>query len=184
MKIVELDNMIFDAIKKSNTLRTAILVGKWEEIVGKVHKISEVVGIKERVLYVKVESSTYLHYMNMKKYEYIEKINNYFQGEYIINIVFKTGKINIENKFEIEKLKNEYKEKIKDKRIMPETYEIENMSLEKSIEYLSNLSKKREEYLLKEGYSKCKECGSIFLGKRDLCDRCMGIPIQTVINKN
>ena len=44
----------FDAIKKSNTLRTAILVGKWEEIVGKVHKISEVVGIKERVLYVKV----------------------------------------------------------------------------------------------------------------------------------
>ncbi len=184
MKIIELDNMILDAIKKSNTLRTSILVGKWEEIVGKVHKISEVVGIKDKVLYVKVESSTYLHYMNMKKSEYIDKINGYFQGEYIKNIVFKTGKINIENKFEIEKLKNEYKEKLKDRKVIPDTYETENMSLEESIKYLANLSKKREEYLLKEGYSKCKECGSIFLGKRDLCDRCMGIPLETVINKN
>lgn len=184
MKIVELDNMILDAIKKSNTLRIAILTGKWEEIVGKVHKISEVVGIKDMVLYVRVESSTYLHYMNMKKFEYIDKINKYFQGEYIKNIIFKIGKINIENKFEIEKLNNEYEEKLKDRRVIPKTYKVESMSLEDSIEYLSNLSRKREEYLLGEGYSKCKECGSIFLGKRDLCDRCMGIPIQTVINKN
>ena len=71
MKIVEMDSMILEAMKKSNTLRTAMLVGKWEEIVGKVHKISEVIGIREKVLYVRVESSTYLHFMNMKKYEYI-----------------------------------------------------------------------------------------------------------------
>lgn len=184
MKIVEMDSMILEAMKKSNTLRTAMLIGKWEEIVGKVHKISEVIGIRERVLFVRVESSTYLHFMNMKKYEYIQKINGYLQGDYINNIVFRTGKINIENKFEIEKLKNEYEKKIKDKRVIPKEYKTEKMSLEESIKYLSKLSKKREEYLLEEGYSKCKECGSIFLGKRDFCDKCMGIPIQTVINKN
>lgn len=111
MKIVEMDSMILEAMKKSNTLRTAMLIGKWEEIVGKVHKISEVIGIREKVLFVRVESSTYLHFMNMKKYEYIQKINEYLQGDYINNIVFRTGKINIENKFEIEKLKNEYEKK-------------------------------------------------------------------------
>lgn len=184
MKIVEMDNMILEAMKKSSTLRTAMLIGKWEEIVGKVHKISEIIGAKEKVLYVRVESSTYLHFMNMKKYEYIKKINEYLKGEYIDNIIFKTGKINIENKFEIEKLKKEYENKIKDKRIIPKEYETEKMSLEESIKYLSRLSKKRERYLLEEGYSKCKNCGSIFLGKRDFCDKCMGIPIQTVINKN
>lgn len=184
MKIIEIDNMIFEAMKKSNTLRVSMLIGNWEEIVGKVHKISEIIGIKDKILYVRVESSTYLHYMNMKKYEYIEKINRYLQGEYIKNIVFRTGKINIENKFEIENLKDEYAKKIKDKRIVIKNFETEKMSIDESIKYLSKLSKKKEEYLLREGYSKCKECGTIFLGNRDLCDKCMGIPIQTVINKN
>ncbi|NME36327.1 MULTISPECIES: DUF721 domain-containing protein [Fusobacterium] len=184
MRIVDMEGMIEEAMKKSKTLRIAILIGSWEEIVGKFYKVSEIIGFKDDVLYIKVESSSYLHYMNGKKVEYIEKINQFLGNEYIKNIVFKIGKINIEYKFQLEKIKKEFQETKDEKIIIPEKFEVENKSIEDSIKYLKRLSKNREKILLEKGYKKCNICGSIFLGSGNICDSCRGIPIQTVINKN
>lgn len=184
MRIVNMEGMIEEAMKKSKTLRIAMLVGSWEEIVGKFYKVSEIIGVKENTLYVKVESSSYLHYMNGKKIEYIEKINKFLGNDYIKNIIFKIGKIDIEYKFQLEKMKKEFQEKKEEKIVIPEKFQVENKSIEDSIKYLKRLSKNREKILLEKGYKKCIICGSIFLGNTKICDRCRGIPIQTVINKN
>lgn len=184
MRIVDMESMIGDAMKKSKTLRIAMLIGSWEEIVEKFYKVSEIIGIKQKTLYVKVESSSYLHYMNGKKIEYMEKINKFLGNDYIENIIFKIGKIDIEHKFQLEKMKREFQEKKSEKIIIPNKFEVENKSIEESIRCLKRLSKNREKILLEKGYKKCLICGSIFLGNEKICDSCRGVPIQTVINKN
>ena len=183
-KITEIDTMIESAILKSNTLRGAMLVGYWENIVNKAHSHSEVIGLKDKTLYIKVGNSSFLHFMNMKKDEYIEKINKFLNGDYVEKIVLKLGKINIENKFQLEQLKKEFEEKKIEKIIIPDVYKTESMTLEESIKYLAKMSKEREKYALSKGYVKCEKCKSIFLGIEKLCPKCRGVIEKTALNKN
>ncbi len=182
-EINQMNNMIESALVKSNTLRGAMLVGYWEEIVGNTHTYSEVAGIKEKILYVRVGNSSVLHHMNINQKNYIEKINHFLKGDYIEKIVFKLGKINIEQKLELEKLKKDFQESKVEKRIIPKEYQVEKLNLEESIEYLAKESKKREEIALTKGYIKCKKCKSLFSGKGNLCPSCKNQLLQIVLEE-
>lgn len=183
MSTIKLNEMIDTAMGKSRTLRGAMLAGYWEEIVGKAYNHSELMDFKEKIIYIKVGNSSFLHYMSMNKKKYIEKMNYFLKGDYVENIIFRLGKINLENKFKLEEMKKQHEE-AKIEKIEIKDFQTEKMTLEESIDYLSKLSKEREEYALSKGYKRCIECKSIFMGSDETCPSCQGIPIQTVINKN
>lgn len=179
MKIISVGDMINEGIKKSKSLREAFVKAYWEDIVGNLDKKSEVIKIKDQKLFVKVEGSANLHFMTLKKGIYLKNIENLLNGEYIREIIYKLGKINLNNKIlnKVEKSKG-----------CSRLYEIDivdfsSHSLEERIERLSRVSKERETFLLKNGYKKCIQCGNLFLGKNLRCPKCRGIKDRTVVNK-
>ena len=176
-KIISVKEMIEEAMKKSNTLRISMIKGAWQKIAENLVMKSEPLGIKDGILYVIVENSICLHAMNMKKGKYIEKINRLLKGEYVIDIKYRIGKIDLKAKMERgDNFFPEKEEKITE-------HKTKDMSIEESIKYLTFLSKKREKYLLEKGYKKCKNCGSIFYGKESFCSKCRGEQETVTINK-
>lgn len=176
MKIVSVEDMINTGIKKSKTLREAFIKAYWKDIVDKMDIRSEVIKIKEEQLFVKVEGSANLHFMTMKKGIYLKNIEKLLNGEYIQDIIYKLGKINLNNK--IQYRVDESKEYPKGENI-----DFSGYSMEERIERLSKVSQEREVFLLENGYSKCIQCGNLFLGKNLRCPKCRGIKDRTVVNK-
>lgn len=167
-EIISVKEMIERAVSKSGTLRISIIKGAWQGITGELSLKSEPLGIKDAVLYVAVENSICLHALSMRKEKYIEKINRLLKGQYIVDVKYRVRKIDLQAKLErgeAFKIFEEKEEKITE-------YKTKDMSIEESIKYLSALAKKREQFLIKKGYKKCAECGSIFLGKEKLCSKC------------
>lgn len=178
-EIISVKKMIEEAVSKSATLRISIIKGAWPSIAEELNLKSEPLGIKDGILYTAVENSICLHAMSMRKDKYIGKINRLLKGEYVVDIKYRVRKIDLEAKLERgESLKvpEEKKEKIVE-------YKTKDMSIEESIKYLSVLSKKRESFLLENGYKKCSECGRIFLGKEKLCSKCRGEKEVLTINR-
>ncbi|MDP0488166.1 MAG: DciA family protein [Fusobacterium sp. JB021] len=176
MKIISVEEMISKGIKKSKTLREALIKAYWKDIVDKMEVKSEVIKIKDEILIVKVEGSANLHFMTMKKNIYLENIEKLLKGKYIKKINYKLGKVNLQNK-----LQNKLEEIKEAERIKDVDYSI--YSLEERIELLAQASKKREKYLLQNGYSKCIQCDNLFLGNNLKCPKCRGIEDKTVVNK-
>lgn len=179
-EIVSVKAMIEEAMSKSKTLRLSIIKGSWKNIVGKFALKSEPLGIKEGILFTAVENSIFLHAMEMNKSNYMEKINILLKGEYITDIKYRVRKIDLSFKMEYGHI---FENEDIDNNEITE-FKTKNMSLEESIKYLSELSKKREALLLKKGYKKCKNCNSLFLGTEDICPKCRGEKESVTINRN
>lgn len=176
MKIINVNDMISEGIKKSKVLREALIKAYWKEIIGNLYKKSEVIKIKNGTLFVKVDGSANLHFMTMKKIEYIESIKKLLNGNYILNINYRIGKINLNSKIESKILEDKNSEVVRN-------IDLSNYSFEERINMLSEASKKREIFLLEKGYKKCRKCKNLFLGEWLVCPKCRGEKEKTVINK-
>lgn len=177
VSLTNVKNIINEAIKKSKILRFSMINGNWKKIVDKMYINSTPYLIKDNKLYVKVNGSSNLHFMSLKKKYYLKNIEQLLKGNYIDEIIYTIGKVELDNKinsYEIEEVEEKEIEEIKD---------FDNLSLEQKILKLSEFSKQREKKLIKIGYKKCLKCGSLFLGESRLCNKCLGIKDKTVINK-
>lgn len=178
-EIISIKEMMEEAISKSGILRISMIKGAWKSITGDLAIKSEPLGIKDAILYTAVENSVYLHAMTMKKDIYIDRINKLLKDIYVVDIKYRVRKIDIEAKLkrgegviipeETKKEKIEYKTK--------------DMTIEESVKYLAKLAKQKEKYLFENGYTRCKKCGDIFLGKEKLCSKCRGEKENLTINK-
>jgi hypothetical protein len=172
--------IIEEAVIKSKKLKEAMIRAKWEEIVEGLFFKSSPLYIKEGVLYVTVESSVLLQHMYMNKNNYIKRINEILKGNYISDMIFKVGKIPLEEYF---------KENISSETERPDEVEAalsphEYKELEKSVENIENKqikdkvlslkvkSLKREKSLKKIGYKYCSECGILHKNSGKLCTIC------------
>lgn len=177
VRLTNVKNIINEAVKKSKILRFSVINGNWNKIVDKMYMNSTPYLIKDNKLYVKVNGSSNLHFMTLKKRYYLKNIEQLLEGNYIDDIVCIIGKVNIDDKI------NSYEtEEVEEKKI-EEIKDFDNLSLNQKILKLSEFSKQREKKLIKVGYKKCLKCGSLFLGESRLCNKCLGIKDKTVINK-
>ena len=88
MELANVGMMIDSAIGKSRKLKEGILKARWQEISGKLFEKSSILYIKEKTLYIAVENSAILHFMQMKKGEYIKKVNSIFKEKVIEDLSF------------------------------------------------------------------------------------------------
>lgn len=171
-------DIVGDAIKSSRLLKQGLIKGNWEKIVGTDYgRKTFVGGIKDRILYVYVESPVMLHQLSFLKKDFIDKTNEFLGMPYIKEIIFKVKKREIsdyfkeeeEDEFDIDniKLSGSYKSFIDE-----QTNDIEDFEIKNRIKKIMELSKKKEKYLLQEGNKKCKNCGIIFSGSENLCINC------------
>jgi len=171
-------DIVSDAVKSSRLLKQGLIKGNWEQIVGKdLGRKTFVGGVKERILYIYTENPVMLHQLSFLKAEFLEKTNEFLGMPYIKDINFKVKKREISDYFREEeeedfsldeiKLNSSYKEVIEEN-----TKVIENPEIKNRIQKLMELSKKKEKYLLQEGNKKCKNCGIIFSGPKNLCINC------------
>ena len=61
MELANVGMMIDSAIGKSRKLKEGILKARWQEISGKVFEKSSILYIKEKILYIAVETVSYTH---------------------------------------------------------------------------------------------------------------------------
>lgn len=170
MELANIKQMIDSAVEKSRRLKEGILKAKWQEITGKLFVKSKVLYIKEGTLYIAVESSAVLHYMEINKEKYIKKINEIFKGNIIYDISFFISRIQIDKE-----LYNMYMDNnnLSDEGYFEdEDIDFKHMDISQRIEHLRKSAERREKYLIEKGYKKCKECGALFLGDEELCKVC------------
>lgn len=164
MNLMSVSNAIEEAVIKSRRLREGIIKGCWREIVGKVASESKPKTLKDSVLLVVVSDSMYLHHMSMNKNKYLRLINEILKDDYVKDIRFKISKI---EKFDYcvrDNKKAEKKEKFISK--------ISKFSIEEKVEFLKKESLKREEKMLKQGFKKCRRCGTLYKGEGNYCTPC------------
>ena len=85
--------MIDTAVGKSRRLKEGILKAEWEKIVGKICEKCQPDYIKDKILYIRAESTFFIHHLTLEKAKYIKTINNYFDEEVVKDIVIRTGKL-------------------------------------------------------------------------------------------
>ena len=95
----QLKEMVETAISKSRKLKEGIIRAKWESIAGELSKKSEPLYIKNRVLYVAAENSMWIQHLNFKKLDLLNRCNSVLGDSYLVDIFFKAGRVNLENKF-------------------------------------------------------------------------------------
>ena len=98
--MIEIENigrMIERAIEKSRKLKEGILKAQWKNITGKLSEKSQVLYIKENMLYIVVKSSSVLHFMEMNKKKYIDKVNEILNANIINDMSFRISKIKEED---------------------------------------------------------------------------------------
>lgn len=95
-RVVKIGQVLKDMIPRRNVLDKTYTQVKnaWRQIVGEdVYKCSSITGIKNRVLYVNVESTVLIHHLtNFEKNAIIARINEIMGTESIEDIRFKVGK--------------------------------------------------------------------------------------------
>lgn len=181
-EIISIKTMIDRAAAKSSVLRISLIKGAWKSITEELSLKSEPLGIKDGILYIVVENSIYLHAMRMKKKIYISRINRFLKGEYVIDIKYRAGKIDLHSKIQRGEETILINEDSTEKKI--KDYKTKNMSVEESIGYLAGLAKKREEFLLKNTpYKRCRKCRRMFLGIEETCPECRGEKQSVTINR-
>ena len=80
---------LFKELGYENKIKNFIVIDKWSEIVGeKIALKSEPQRITEKVLYVKVKSSSWRTELNMQKQLILKKIEEKFGKNLIIDIRF------------------------------------------------------------------------------------------------
>ena len=171
-------DIVGDAIKNSRLLKQGLIKGNWPKIIGNdLGRKTFVGGVKDRVMYIYTENPVLLHQLSFLKDEFIAKTNDFLGMPYIKNIQFKVKKREISDYFKDEedddfdidqvKLGSFYKETIEEN-----VKDIEDDEIKNRIRKLMELSKKKEKYLLQEGNKKCKICGIIFSGSKNICINC------------
>ena len=85
--------MIDTAVGKSRRLKEGILKAEWEKIVGKICEKCQPDYIKDKILYIRAESTFFIHHLTLEKAKYIKTINNYFDEEVVKDIVIRTGNL-------------------------------------------------------------------------------------------
>ncbi|BDU49435.1 DUF721 domain-containing protein [Haliovirga abyssi] len=181
-KPVKLKEVIESKIKNNVFYKLEFLKINWVDIVGKnLAKKSFPLFVKEDVLIIGVTSSIWSQQMLFLKNQIIKNSNLKLNGEYIKNIRFKVSKYEKTINY-IEKKQKVKREKIDFNNISIQPFEIKQ--LKKAIEFIKDddikrhiykvsvLNKKREKYLLENGYKKCEKCGELFVGEGKICILC------------
>lgn len=172
---------ITENTKYSENMRASFIRTSWDKIVGKQLSLkSEPYYIKNSILYIKVEGSGWIQQMNFYKKDIILKSNEILNGFYIKGIFFINRNVN-ENKIEKNEVIEE-EEKIDISKISLKNEElfaiktviskIEDSDLKKKFYKLMIKEKKKETYLLNNGYKKCQNCGVMHNEKESNCFLC------------
>ncbi|WP_294705759.1 DUF721 domain-containing protein [uncultured Fusobacterium sp.] len=169
-KLSNVSEMIDVAVGKSRRLKEGILKADWEKIVGKICEKCQPDYIKDGILYIKAEGNIFIHHLTLEKTNYINKINSYFKENVIKDIIIKTGKLD-ENREEY--LNHEVKKEKKEENTSILEKEQVNLNILEKIAYLQKIAIEREEYLLSQGFKKCKICGMLFEGEEEFCRVCL-----------
>jgi len=179
-KVEDVSEIVEEAIKKSRLLRMGIIKSSWKKIVGELSGSTKVVFYKKGVLGVLVENSMWLHHLNMKKYELIDRINDYFDEKYVLDIRFKVGKLSLsdfEKEFLVEKEEKELEVEsltlIEIEEIKKITSEIDDEEIRRKTYEVMVKAKKKEKSLIKNGYYKCKSCGTLHKLEGNYCAICL-----------
>lgn len=175
------------AIEKSKKLKEAILKANWNAVVGELSKKTRLVYVKDQIAYIIVDGPIFLQHMRMSKEDIIKKANKLLKVEYLIDLKFKVGRVDLDTFF-LEKLNEEEKEieinlsKDEIKDINASLSELNGDIREKLLK-LKVESLKRDKYLRAKGYKRCKQCGSYFLGKSSRCVVCKNKSMKIVEKK-
>lgn len=173
--MIEIENigrMIERAIEKSRRLKEGILKAQWKNIAGKLSEKSQVLYIKEDVLYTVVESSSVLHFMEMNKKKYIDKVNEILNANIINEMSFRISKIKEEEIYDNVYMDNNNLSEEKDPEDKFLDIDFNEMDIFQKIEHLKKSAEKKEQRLLDAGYKKCSECGTYFNGTENMCKIC------------
>ena len=97
----------------------------------------------------------------------LKKANEILKGDYLIDMRFKVGKISIEEYFHEESAAEEIDVDIvlspdEEDEIKKSCMEISDEKLRNKIIHLKEESLKREKYLSRKGYKKCRICGALY----------------------
>ncbi|HHT9146975.1 MAG TPA: DUF721 domain-containing protein, partial [Candidatus Wunengus sp. YC61] len=94
-KVVRLGQLLKEAFPKKSLIdkNCQKVMSVWSEIVGnEIYKSTKIIGIKNGIMYVGVESSAMIHHLtNFEKYAIIHKINTILGFKYIEDVRFKVG---------------------------------------------------------------------------------------------
>lgn len=94
-KIVKIGQLLKESFPKRRFVDKDFqkVINLWGEVVrGDVYKSTKIMGIKNGIMQVHVESSAMIHYLtNFEKFAIIQKINNLLGMRYIEDIRFKVG---------------------------------------------------------------------------------------------
>lgn len=173
--MIEIENigkMIERAIEKSRRLKEGILKAQWKNVVEKLSEKSQVLYIKEDILYVAVENSSILHFMEMNKKKYIIKVNEILNGNTVNNINFRISKIKENEIYDDMYMDNN---NLSEEEISDDEYlniDFSEMDILQRIEHLKKSAKRKELRLQNAGYKKCLNCEAYFKGSEDLCKIC------------
>jgi hypothetical protein len=175
----QLKEMVELAISKSRRLKEGMLRSKWKEIAGELSKKSEVLYIKNGVLYVSAENSLWIQHLNFKKMELLERCNEVLGGKYLVDLFFRAGKVNLEKHFLSEEsfMEDYDPEKI---QLTPEEIHsirksldgVEDEVIREKLFSLNVGSKKKEKFLLGHGYKVCTNCHVLHNTEGELCTVC------------
>lgn len=169
-KLSNVSEMIDVAIGKSRKLKEGILKSEWENIVGKICEKCQPDYIKDGILYIRAEGNVFIHHLSLEKGKYIEKINSYFKENIIKDIIIKTGKLD-ENREEYLAHENKKELEVENDSLLEKEHQ--NFNILEKVAYLQKIAMEREEYLLSQGFKKCKVCGMLFEGEEDFCRVCL-----------
>ena len=146
--MIEIENigrMIERAIEKSRRLKEGILKAQWKNIAGKLSEKSQVLYIKENVLYTAVENSSVLHFMEMNKKKYIEKVNEILNADIINDMSFRISKIKEEEIYDdmlYMDNNNLSEEKVSEDKYL--NIDFNEMDISQKIEHLKKSAEKKD----------------------------------------
>ncbi len=180
-KAVSIKDVVSNEVKNSKNIMESILKSNWQDIVGNaLAKKSAPYFVKNRILYVSVENSIWTQQMQFLKNDIIEKINSFLNGAYISDLVFKNSEIKRYNYVEKEvKDKNEIDTseinltQSEEAELKSIAFEISNDEIREKFYKILVENKKREIFLMKDGYKRCERCLTLFDGEGSVCFTCL-----------
>ncbi len=180
-KASSMSDLIQKEINSNVYFRLNYIKTTWNEIVGKnLAKKTYPIFIKNKILHIGVENSAWLQQMRMLEKNITKNINEYLNGLYVEKLKFKISK-DKKSKYENTEIESINEISINDIVLEKEDIyqlkkslsKIEDYELKKRLYTVMTNNKKREKYLLANGYKKCIKCHTIFQGKDELCYSCI-----------
>jgi len=133
-------------------------------------KDSEIVALKNKSLFIKIENPIILQELNLIKEELLDSINSKLEIN-IDTIIFKLGKLEID--MEIEEIIDDETIPIIDTDNSKQEFEkLEDKILKEKLNSMFDSFEKIKYRLEKKGYIKCEKCGSIHSSHLKFCDLC------------